>query len=147
MKRTGFLLVVVSAPALAFAVAYGEHRSSAVDVASVNFIFTVVLVALLISTIRDVSQWSKAVALRFGNIRSNQSLRIFFTIPHAEPMFYWIETHVLAYAFKFEKTCTTDELPVHADAILFGRSLKVREAVTFRQFESEVESIERPHEP
>jgi hypothetical protein len=147
MKRTGFLLVVVSTPALAFTVAYAEHRSSAVYVAGVTFIFTVVLVALLISTIRDVSQWSRAVVLRFGKFRSNQSSRIFFTILHTEAMFYWIETRVLSYAFKAEKTRPTDKLPVDVDTVLFGRSLTVREAMPFRQLESEVESIERPNEP
>jgi regulator of protease activity HflC (stomatin/prohibitin superfamily) len=128
MKRTGFLLVIVSTPALAFAEAYPEHRSSAAYVASVTIVFTVVLIAHLASTTRDVSQWSKAAVLWFGNFRLNQGSRIFLTIPHTEAIFYWIETRVLAYAFKVEKTRPTDKLPVTVDIVLFRRIVNPQDA-------------------
>jgi regulator of protease activity HflC (stomatin/prohibitin superfamily) len=66
--------------------------------------------------------------LRLGRFRSLEGPGLFFIIPIIETVPYWIDTRVLASAFKAEKTLTKDTVPVDVDAVLFWKVIEPKKA-------------------
>ena len=66
--------------------------------------------------------------LRLGRFRSLEGPGLFFIIPIIETVPYWIDTRVIASAFKAEKTLTKDTVPVDVDAVLFWKVIDPKKA-------------------
>ena len=88
--------------------------------------FVVAFVVSLATKVAD--QWDKAVILRLGKFRSLKGPGLFFIIPVIDAIPYWIDTRVLASAFKAEKTLTKDTVPVDVDAVLFWKVIDPKKA-------------------
>jgi len=91
-------------------------------------IVTVALAAIAASAIRVADQWQRVVVLRLGRFRALEGPGLFFIIPIIETVPYWIDTRVIASAFKAEKTLTKDTVPVDVDAVLFWKVIDPQRA-------------------
>jgi regulator of protease activity HflC (stomatin/prohibitin superfamily) len=80
------------------------------------------------AAIRVADQWQRAVVLRLGKFRALEGPGLFLIIPIIETVPYWIDTRVLASAFKAEKTLTKDTVPVDVDAVLFWKVIDPKKA-------------------
>jgi regulator of protease activity HflC (stomatin/prohibitin superfamily) len=88
----------------------------------------VVAAALLAAAIKIASQWERAVVLRLGRFRALNGPGLFFIIPIADVIPYWIDIRVITTTFKAEKTLTKDTVPVDVDAVLFWKVVDPRRA-------------------
>jgi regulator of protease activity HflC (stomatin/prohibitin superfamily) len=118
-----FVVLLIVGFALAYAVSgagYGPSGFIAV--------VTVVIASVVSYAIKIADQWERAVVLRLGRFRSLEGPGLFFIIPIVETVPYWIDTRVIASAFKAEKTLTKDTVPVDVDAVLFWKVLDAKKA-------------------
>jgi regulator of protease activity HflC (stomatin/prohibitin superfamily) len=123
MRRPNALpaLIFVVIIALGWALAYlttapsDYHQGAAIAIATV-------IVAFIVSySVKVADQWERVVVLRLGRFRSLEGPGLFFIIPIIETVAYWIDTRVIASAFRAEKTLTKDTVPVDVDAVLFWK--------------------------
>jgi regulator of protease activity HflC (stomatin/prohibitin superfamily) len=84
--------------------------------------------AVLCASIRIADQWERAVVLRLGKFTDLKGPGLFFIIPVAEKVAYWIDNRVITTSFKAEKTLTKDTVPVDVEAVLFWKVLDPRKA-------------------
>jgi regulator of protease activity HflC (stomatin/prohibitin superfamily) len=130
MRKTsalpGLIFVVIVAIGLAFA--YFEYTSSAYGVGLSIAVGAFVIAIVASYSIKIADQWDRAVVLRLGRFRSLEGPGLFFIIPIIETVPYWIDTRVIASAFKAEKTLTKDTVPVDVDAVLFWKVVDPKKA-------------------
>ena len=91
-------------------------------------VVAVAVAAIVAAAIRVADQWQRVVVLRLGRFRALEGPGLFFVIPIIETVPYWIDTRVLASAFKAEKTLTKDTVPVDVDAVLFWKVIDPKKA-------------------
>src|SRR5947209_7172224 len=130
MKQNRSFAVLLSFVILAVgaAVAYARYRVGA-NVEAVGIgVVAVVLALVVISAIQVADQWDRAVILRLGRFHCLKGPGLFFIIPFLDAIPYWIDTRVIATAFKAEKTLTKDTVPVDVDAVLFWKVLDPKKA-------------------
>ncbi len=84
--------------------------------------------AIIAASIRIADQWERAVVLRLGKFTELKGPGLFFIIPVAEKIAYWIDNRVITTSFKAEKTLTKDTVPVDVEAVLFWKVLDPRKA-------------------
>ena len=130
MRKTsalpGLIFVVIVVIGLAFA--YFEYTSSAYGVGLSIAVGAFVIAIVASYSIKIADQWDRAVVLRLGRFRSLEGPGLFFIIPIIETVPYWIDTRVIASAFKAEKTLTKDTVPVDVDAVLFWKVVDPKKA-------------------
>ena len=130
MRKTsalpGLIFVVIVVIGLAFA--YFEYTSSAYVVGLSIAVGAFVIAIVASYSIKIADQWDRAVVLRLGRFRSLEGPGLFFIIPIIETVPYWIDTRVIASAFKAEKTLTKDTVPVDVDAVLFWKVVDPKKA-------------------
>lgn len=78
--------------------------------------------------VKIANQWERVVVLRLGRFRSLEGPGLFVIIPIIETIAYWIDTRIIASAFKAEKTLTKDTVPVDVDAVLFWQVVDPKRA-------------------
>jgi regulator of protease activity HflC (stomatin/prohibitin superfamily) len=119
-----FAVIVAVGLALAYATAAPpDFRLSA------WIVVVTALVAFIVAySIKIADQWERVVVLRLGRFRSLEGPGLFFIIPIVETVPYWIDTRVIASAFKAEKTLTKDTVPVDVDAVLFWKVIDPKKA-------------------
>jgi regulator of protease activity HflC (stomatin/prohibitin superfamily) len=112
-----FLFIFISAIGLAWSVF--RFRTSGEP--SEFWIAGVALIVALIvaASVKVADQWQRVVLLRLGKFRELKGPGIFFIIPIADTLPYWIDLRVITTSFKAEKTLTKDTVPVDVDAVLF----------------------------
>ena len=118
-----FVVLLIVGFALAYAVSgagYGPSGFIAV--------LTVVVASFVSYAVKIADQWERVVVLRLGRFRSLEGPGLFFIVPIVETVPYWIDTRVIASAFKAEKTLTKDTVPVDVDAVLFWKVLDAKKA-------------------
>jgi regulator of protease activity HflC (stomatin/prohibitin superfamily) len=84
--------------------------------------------AIIAAALRIADQWERAVVLRLGKFTELKGPGLFFIIPVAEKIAYWIDNRVITTSFKAEKTLTKDTVPVDVEAVLFWKVLDPRKA-------------------
>src|SRR3990167_4958462 len=70
---------------------------------------------------RIVSQWERAIVLRFGRFNGIKGPGFFTIIPFVDTLPYWIDLRTITTPFTAEQTLTKDSIPVDVDAVLFWR--------------------------
>jgi regulator of protease activity HflC (stomatin/prohibitin superfamily) len=84
-----------------------------------SVIGVIILIIILASSIRIVSQWNRMAVLRFGRYVGIIGPGIYFIIPFIEHTPINVDLRVISTTFSAEKTLTKDNVPVDVDAILF----------------------------
>jgi hypothetical protein len=84
--------------------------------------------AVLSASIKVADQWERTVVLRLGKFTELKGPGLFFIIPVAEKVAYWIDNRVITTSFKAEKTLTKDTVPVDVEAVLFWKVIDPRKA-------------------
>ena len=124
LPRLIFVIILCIGLAIAYSTfafpGYSESASIAVGFAILAFIVSY--------SVKVADQWDRAVVLRLGRFRALQGPGLFFIIPIIETVPYWIDTRVIASAFKAEKTLTKDTVPVDVDAVLFWKVIDPKKA-------------------
>ncbi len=112
-----FVIIVALGWALAYLTAspYDYRHGAWLGLGSVAVGFVVAY------SIKVADQWERAVVLRLGRFRALEGPGLFFIIPVVDTVAYWIDTRVIASAFRAEKTLTKDTVPVDVDAVLFWK--------------------------
>jgi regulator of protease activity HflC (stomatin/prohibitin superfamily) len=91
-------------------------------------ILAVIIGFIVSNSVKVADQWERAVVLRLGRFRGLEGPGLFFIIPIVETVVYWIDTRVVASAFRAEKTLTRDTVPVDVDAVLFWKVVDPQKA-------------------
>jgi len=92
------------------------------------FGLTFIIACVVASSIKVANQWERAVVLRLGRFHSLKGPGLFCIIPIFDRIPYWIDTRVIATAFRAEKTLTKDTVPVDVDAVLFWKVIDPKKA-------------------
>lgn len=83
-------------------------------------VITSLLVAALVSSSVKISrQWEKAVVLRLGKFKKLSGPGLFLIIPLIDTISSWIDQRIITTPFYAEQTLTKDTVPVDVDAVLF----------------------------
>jgi regulator of protease activity HflC (stomatin/prohibitin superfamily) len=120
------LFVILSIPALWFL--YVALSGAVLMVPLVAAVAWFAGAAVFSASIRIADQWERAVVLRLGKFTELKGPGLFFIIPVAEKVAYWIDNRVITTSFKAEKTLTKDTVPVDVEAVLFWKVLDPRKA-------------------
>jgi regulator of protease activity HflC (stomatin/prohibitin superfamily) len=83
---------------------------------------------IIAASLRIADQWERAVVLRLGKFTELKGPGLFFIIPVAEKVAYWIDNRIITTSFKAEKTLTKDTVPVDVEAVLFWKVLDPQKA-------------------
>jgi regulator of protease activity HflC (stomatin/prohibitin superfamily) len=89
---------------------------------------TLIVAAVVSSTIKVADQWDRAVVLRLGRFHILRGPGLFFIIPVFDVISHWIDVRVIPTSFKAEKTLTKDTVPVDVDAVLFWQVVDPKKA-------------------
>jgi regulator of protease activity HflC (stomatin/prohibitin superfamily) len=89
---------------------------------------SVVLAAIVASSVKIANQWERAIVLRLGRFLSMKGPGLFVIIPVIDMVSYWIDIRVITTTFKAEKTLTKDTVPVDVDAVLFWKVVDPQKA-------------------
>lgn len=90
---------------------------------------TSLLVAALVSSSVKISrQWEKAVVLRLGKFKKLSGPGLFLIIPVIDTVSSWVDQRVITTPFNAEQTLTKDTVPVDVDAVLFWMVWDVEKA-------------------
>jgi len=88
----------------------------------------IALAVLFFLAFRVARQWQKAVILRLGKYLDVKGPGLFFIIPFADTVPYWIDLRTITTPFNAEETLTEDSVPVDVDAVLFWRVIDPKKA-------------------
>jgi regulator of protease activity HflC (stomatin/prohibitin superfamily) len=83
---------------------------------------------IIAASLKIADQWERAVVLRLGKFTELKGPGLFFIIPVADKVAYWIDNRVITTSFKAEKTLTKDTVPVDVEAVLFWKVIDPRKA-------------------
>ena len=87
---------------------------------AIPFLVIMILIGIyVLLAVQIASQWEKAVVLRLGKFHNLKGPGLFWIIPIADTVVYWIDHRVNVTPFSAEKTLTKDTVPVDVDAVLF----------------------------
>ncbi len=81
----------------------------------------VLIVIVLMSSLRQCSEWQRKVVLRLGRFSGVRGPGVFFLLPFIERTPFTIDLRTVTSGFKAEQTLTRDNVPVNVDTILFWR--------------------------
>lgn len=99
----------------------------------------VILAAYIAASIKVADQWERAVILRLGKFTGLKGPGLFYIVPVAEKVAYWIDNRVITTSFKAEKTLTKDTVPVDVEAVLFWKVLDpVKAALEVEDYRSAI---------
>jgi regulator of protease activity HflC (stomatin/prohibitin superfamily) len=133
------LIVFVIVLALGIGLAYPTYAVAGYGPGSTILVASVVIAALVSSSIKIAAQWTRVVVLRLGRFRSLNGPGLFFIIPIIDTIAYWIDTRVITTTFRAEKTLTRDTVPVDVDAVLFWKVVDAEKAaLSVADYESAV---------
>jgi regulator of protease activity HflC (stomatin/prohibitin superfamily) len=118
------ILFLLPAAWLAYAGLYGEGQMASLVAGAA----LLVIAAALAASMKIADQWERAVVLRLGNFIGLKGPGLFFIMPVAEKIAYWIDNRVITTSFKAEKTLTKDTVPVDVEAVLFWKVLDPQKA-------------------
>jgi regulator of protease activity HflC (stomatin/prohibitin superfamily) len=122
------VLVFIVIGAIGFGIAFAlGGNSPGIPSFTVGAIF-LLMAAIASSAIKIANQWEKAVVLRFGRFLGLKGPGLFFIVPIADSIVYWIDTRVITMSFTAEKTLTKDTVPVDVDAVLFWKVIDPQKA-------------------
>lgn len=127
VNTVSFLLFIVIC-ALGGGIAFAMHGSVADWVCYGTGAIALLVAAVASSALQIANQWDRAVVLRMGRFHALRGPGLFFIIPVADRIVYWIDTRVITMSFKAEKTLTKDTVPVDVDAVLFWKVLDPQKA-------------------
>ena len=119
-----FLVVVGTGGGLAAMLYRQSGNSHNLWIAAAALLVAVVVCAAL----RMAYPWERAVVLRLGRFHSLRGPGLFVIVPVIDAIPYWIDTRVIAIAFKAERTLTKDTVPVDVDAVLFWKVIDPKKA-------------------
>ncbi|MBI2337433.1 MAG: slipin family protein [Deltaproteobacteria bacterium] len=77
---------------------------------------------------RVISQWERAIVLRFGKFKGLKGPGFFAIIPFVDTLPYFIDLRTITTPFTAEQTLTKDSVPVDVDAVLFWRVVDPKKA-------------------
>jgi regulator of protease activity HflC (stomatin/prohibitin superfamily) len=101
-----------------------------------------VLLVLSLSVIRVVSQWNKAVILRFGKVRGIVGPGLVLKLPFVETIHSYVDMRTRTTMLKAEKTLTTDMVAVTVETVVFWHVVDVSKAVfAVNDYENAVEQV------
>jgi len=120
------LFIILSVPALWLL--YLSLSGAAGIISLITGIVWLVAAAFVAASVRIADQWERAVVLRLGNFTGLKGPGLFYIMPVAEKVAYWIDTRVITTSFKAEKTLTKDTVPVDVEAVLFWKVLDPQKA-------------------
>jgi regulator of protease activity HflC (stomatin/prohibitin superfamily) len=115
------LLIFFLIAAVGLGLAYALYSSGSYAAATTVGLIAVLGGAVAASAIKVADQWTRVVVLRLGRFHRLEGPGLFFIVPVIDTLPYWIDTRVIASAFKAEKTLTKDTVPVDVDAVLFWK--------------------------
>jgi regulator of protease activity HflC (stomatin/prohibitin superfamily) len=121
-----FLFIVIAGMGAAIAAVLIRSTGNGAYVAV--GIVGILAAAFVCSAVRIAAPWETAVVLRLGHFRALRGPGLFVLIPIIDAIAYWIDTRVIATAFKAEKTLTRDTVPVDVDAVLFWKVIDAKKA-------------------
>ena len=121
-----FVFVVVVAIGGSFA--WPAYAAGEYSLGSAIVVGVIVVAAIVASSIKIATQWTRAVVLRLGRFQSLSGPGLFFIIPIIDSVVYWIDTRVITTPFRAEKTLTKDTVPVDVDAVLFWKVVDPQKA-------------------
>jgi hypothetical protein len=130
MKSTSSfsILVFVLVAGVGLIIDYAMHGSMLGWQTNAGIVVSLVLAALVSSSVQVANQWDKAVVLRLGKFTALKGPGLFFIVPIIDSIAYWIDTRVITMSFKAEKTLTKDTVPVDVDAVLFWKVVDPQKA-------------------
>jgi regulator of protease activity HflC (stomatin/prohibitin superfamily) len=120
------LFVILSIPALLLL--YIGLSGAVLMLPLIAAVAWIIAAAVLSTSLKIADQWERAVVLRLGKFTELKGPGLFFIIPVAEKVAYWIDNRVITTSFKAEKTLTKDTVPVDVEAVLFWKVLDPRKA-------------------
>jgi regulator of protease activity HflC (stomatin/prohibitin superfamily) len=120
------LFVILSIPALLLL--YIGLSGAVLVLPLIAAVAWIIAAAVLSTSLKIADQWERAVVLRLGKFTELKGPGLFFIIPVAEKVAYWIDNRVITTSFKAEKTLTKDTVPVDVEAVLFWKVLDPRKA-------------------
>jgi regulator of protease activity HflC (stomatin/prohibitin superfamily) len=99
----------------------------------------IIIVAYISASVKIADQWERAIILRLGKFTGLKGPGIFYIVPIAEKVAYWIDIRVITTSFKAEKTLTKDTVPVDVEAVLFWKVLDpVKAALEVEDYRSAI---------
>ncbi|HEY1880770.1 MAG TPA: slipin family protein [Caulobacteraceae bacterium] len=122
------LVVFILIAAIGGGFSWPAYAAGEYSVGSTILVAIIVLAAIVSSSIKIATQWTRAVVLRLGRFQSLSGPGLFFIIPIIDTVVYWIDTRVITTPFRAEKTLTRDTVPVDVDAVLFWKVVDPQKA-------------------
>lgn len=99
----------------------------------------IIIIAYISASVKIADQWERAVILRLGKFTGLKGPGLFYIVPIAEKVAYWIDNRVITTSFKAEKTLTKDTVPVDVEAVLFWKVLDpVKAALEVEDYRSAI---------
>jgi len=99
----------------------------------------IIIVAYISASVKIADQWERAIILRLGKFTGLKGPGIFYIVPIAEKVAYWIDIRVITTSFRAEKTLTKDTVPVDVEAVLFWKVLDpVKAALEVEDYRSAI---------
>jgi regulator of protease activity HflC (stomatin/prohibitin superfamily) len=96
---------------------------------STVILVTIVVAALVVSSLQIAYQWEKALVLRFGKFKGLKSSGVFVLMPVIDKVAEFVDQRVRVTDFSAEMTLTRDTVPVNVDAIAFWMVWDAEKAV------------------
>jgi regulator of protease activity HflC (stomatin/prohibitin superfamily) len=130
MRKPNFLPVLIFFVILGIGLAIAYSSVVLLDSQGTAFVVvaSAIVAAVVSYSVKIADQWERVVVLRLGRFRDLKGPGLFFIIPVIDTVPYWIDTRVIASAFKAEKTLTKDTVPVDVDAVLFWRVVDAKKS-------------------
>lgn len=105
-------------------------------------VLSILISALLASSIRIADQWERAVVLRMGKFKGLRGPGPFMIIPIVDSVSAYIDQRVRVSAFKAEQTLTKDTVPVNVDAVVYWTVWDVEKAaLEVQEYQKAIEHI------
>lgn len=105
-------------------------------------VLSILISALVASSIRIADQWERAVVLRMGKFNGLKGPGPFMIIPIVDSVSTYIDQRVRVSAFKAEQTLTKDTVPVNVDAVVYWTVWDVEKAaLEVQEYQKAIEHI------
>jgi len=91
-------------------------------------IIVVVILGILLSGIKVLSEWERAPMLTLGRYRGLKGPGLIYVPPFISKLPYIISTGLQVLTFKTEQTFTRDNVPVNVDAVMYYQPVDVKKA-------------------
>jgi regulator of protease activity HflC (stomatin/prohibitin superfamily) len=99
------------------------------DINLIEIVIVLIIIFILISGIRVISEWERIPVLRLGRYVGLKGPGIFYLIPFIDKAPIKVSLRLQTVSFRTEQTLTSDNVPVNVDAVMYAKAVDVEKVV------------------